>query len=232
MDFHRVFAFALCLFFTLASSHAMSTDLSQKIDAYLEQYAATMTAKGYRVESEAGNIDPRLSEQSCNEELAIAFKRDPLRQSRTTIEVQCTGDTPWKLYVSANVEIFGAAIVAASPIARGAIISTADLTLAETQVNAGRADIITDSAHVEGMIARRSIPAGQHLSSRVLKAPELVDRGDQVIIVAQGSAVAIKTQGTALSSGSLGQQISVRNNRSERVIRARVVDRGRVAITL
>ncbi len=232
MDFHRQIALALCLFFMAAKVYPEPAGISAHIDNFLASYAATMTANGYRVEYEPGNIDPRLRHKECANKMELKFKRDPLKQAQTTIELNCTDAQPWKLYIASEIRIYGQAISASSPIARGAVITETDISLAETQVNSGRADIITRHDHVIGMIARRSIPAGQHLTSRVLKAPELVDRGDQVTIIAQGNAVAIKTQGTALSSGSLGQQISVRNNRSERVIRARVIDRGQVAITL
>ena len=239
MKIHRQIVLLLCLFcwplpYALADGEQIETtfDLNELVAKFIEDYSHKMAAKGYRTESQLGNIDPRLAMRNCEKEVGLQFRRAPIEQSQATIEVTCTDDTPWRLYVSSQIAIFGPAVVAAQPIARGQMLDHSNLSIAEAQVNMGRADIISTIEDAEGMIARRSIPAGQQLSSRVLRAPELVDKGDQVTIVAEGSAIAIRTTGTALASGSYGEQIRVRNNHSDRVIRAHVIDRGKVAIVL
>lgn len=233
MNFHRQIVLAAWLFCISLSAQSLEVrDIDHAAAQQLQSYASEMAAKGYRVEYTIGKIDPRISRRGCENEITADFKRDPGQQPHTTLELACNDTNPWKLFVSAHVEIFGMIVVAANPIARGQILQLSDLMLSEAQVNQHRADIVTNSKQVEGMIAKRSIAAGQAINSRLLRAPELVDRGDEVTIIAQGETIAIRTTGTALSSGSLGQQIQVKNSRSERVIKARVIDRGQVAVTL
>jgi flagella basal body P-ring formation protein FlgA len=61
---------------------------------------------------------------------------------------------------------------------------------------------------------------------------EAIRKGDQVVITARSGTVSVRMPGEALSDGVIGKQISVRNQRSNRVIRARVVGPGQVEVAL
>jgi len=66
----------------------------------------------------------------------------------------------------------------------------------------------------------------------MLQLAEAVRRGDQVVISARSGGINVRMQGEALSGGTLGQQISVRNLTSQRVIRARVAGPGQVEVEM
>jgi flagella basal body P-ring formation protein FlgA len=52
------------------------------------------------------------------------------------------------------------------------------------------------------------------------------------VIMASTQGIMIKMRGTAMQDGELGQQISVKNNQSKRIVKARVSDSGLVSVTL
>lgn len=225
-----------CLLSLFLSHHALATlhtpDLSEQISAHIESYGKSLTAKGYRFDYQIGNIDPRLSIGRCDSDLNIEFLRNPLEQAQNTIKINCLGEQPWKLFVATTLNIYGPIMVLDIALARGEAIQANMLSMKETQINRSRQALFSEPGQVIGKIAKRSIRAGQALSPNLVKAPNLVTRGDQVTIVAQNNAISIKMNGTALSHGALGDQISVRNDRSERIIKAKVVDRGRVLVTM
>jgi flagellar basal body P-ring formation protein FlgA len=53
-----------------------------------------------------------------------------------------------------------------------------------------------------------------------------------VVISARSGAINVRMPGEALSGGILGQQISVRNLTSQRVIKARVMGPGQVEVEM
>ncbi|NQD96748.1 flagellar basal body P-ring formation protein FlgA, partial [Pseudomonas sp. CrR25] len=61
---------------------------------------------------------------------------------------------------------------------------------------------------------------------------EVVRRGDQVVIRARSLTINVRMPGEALSDGAIGQQISVRNQGSQRVIKARVTGPGQVEVAM
>lgn len=210
----------------------LSIDMNASAQAFIGAYQEELAAKGFRSEIELGNIDPRLKPKTCMGEPKLKFTRNPAEQANTTILLECQAPTPWKFYLNASIHIFGPAVVTAQPIARGTRLEASDLMLEEVQINVSRHTNYPTIEPVTGMIARRNIKAGAIISPRMLKPPRLVSRGDEVMIVAANDKISIRMKGTALSHGVRGQQIAVRNNRSERVIQAVVTETGLVQVRL
>lgn len=233
MKIHRLILCIFCLFlFNLAHASTSGADLQNKISSFIEAYGNELTAKGYRIEYDIGSIDPRLSVGHCSENLNIEFVRSPLEQVHNTAKLSCNNGHPWKLFVSTNIRIYGQVVISDTAIGRGQLIDISMINMKEALINRSRQALFDDPKEVVGKLAKRTIRTGQTVSPGDIKAPNLISRGDKVIITAQNNHISIKTNGTALSHGTLGQQISVRNDRSERIVKAKVVDRGRVLITM
>ena len=86
-------------------------------------------------------------------------------------------------------------------------------------INRGRYTGYTNAKAIIGMLAKRTIRSDAIIQSNQLKAPNLIKRGDNVIITASNSAISVKMNGTALMDGALGEQISIRNNQSKRLFK-------------
>ena len=80
---------------------------------------------------------------------------------------------------------------------------------------------MTDPQQVSGMRLRRQVSADSVLAPNMLEQDEVIKRGDKVVISAANTQVSVRMSGEALESGNTGNQISVRNVRSGRVVKAR-----------
>lgn len=221
-------------FLVLATSlaQAQSLPIALQAESYLQNYANSIAAKGFRSEYNLGNIDPRLLPEACLDTFEFAFARSPIEYAHATLEITCPALQSWKIYLSTQYRVFAKVITSNQLIPKGAIISNEALSESEAQVNQVRYKTLSDKQYVAGMMAKRSIKPGQIIAPKMLSLPRLIQRGDQVTITAANNSIAIKMTGTALSHGRKGQQIAVRNNQSSRVVKGTVMEPGKVYIAL
>jgi flagella basal body P-ring formation protein FlgA len=78
--------------------------------------------------------------------------------------------------------------------------------------------------------AARDIPAGATLLASMLTMLDEVEKGESVTAIAISGAARIETQGIATQTGSSGDLILVKNTRSGRLFKARVLGRGKVLV--
>ena len=231
--------FFICILFVFACAGAKAeiTDepaikaLSELANEFVKLELEALTANGYRTEYEIGNIDPRLQRNSCEDGLTFDLKRPPLEGERNTLSIQCSAPA-WQLFLNVTVKVFGQKIVAKEPLPKNSVIQMRHLKFTEQQVNKQRYAAYTDPKQVIGMTLRRSIRAGADFKPSYLRPADLVQRGDEVIIIAKSSSISIQMKGEALDSGAYGEQIKVKNKSSERIIVAQVIDSGTVSILM
>ncbi|WP_354447088.1 flagellar basal body P-ring formation chaperone FlgA [Marinobacter sp. MBR-99] len=230
-----IFLATFCLYSLSLNTVAAATTASEIRDAaagFLEAWAEEQRQDQFDVIFTIGNIDSRLSLAACEQALETEFTNDPLRTTSPSVMVSCVGERPWRMYVTASVEVHGPALVAARPLARGERITTELVQESQVQINASRRGILTDAEQISGMLVRRPVNAGSLLTPDLLEAPNAVERGDHVIITAKSSAFAVSSRGKALASASVGEQVMVENLQSSRTVRATVTAPGRVEIAM
>lgn len=180
---------------------------------------------------EIGNIDNRLRLPACAQALtAFSTNIGPL-QSNTTIGVHCEDERKWTLYIPVSIKIFERVMVLSKPLARGAHITPSDVIYAEQDIQNLKRGYITDANQLQGMLLKRSLPAGSPLNNEVLAHPQLVKRGQRVTLLAKNESLSIRITGDALSSGAIGDMVRVRNLASKRIIEGVVVAAGTVEIS-
>jgi len=81
-----------------------------------------------------------------------------------------------------------------------------------------------------GMIATRSIQAGEEIRPEFVSAPNDVARGDSVHVEVRSGAARLAFTGKAETSGRSGDMVAVRNPGSNRVFNARVDGKDRVIV--
>ena len=153
-------------------------------------------------------------------------------QSNLTVLAECKDKRPWKLYITTKFNVLGTVVYSASSVPRGHTLQRSDLELKEEIINKSYNANFNDINDVVGMVAKRSIRYGSVIQASLLQAPKLVKRGDDVVIMASTQGIMIRMRGTAMQDGKLGQQISVKNNQSNRIVKARVSDTGLVSVIL
>jgi len=79
---------------------------------------------------------------------------------------------------------------------------------------------------------RRPVSAGTMITPDLLEAPDAVERGDHVIIIARSKTFSIRSRGKALANASVGEQVLVEKLSSARTVKGTVVAPGRVEIPM
>jgi len=230
-----IFLATFCLYTLGLNTVAAATTANEIRDAagrFIEAWAEEQRQQQYEVNFTVGSIDSRLSLAACEQALETEFTNDPLRTTSPSVMVSCTGERPWRMYVTASIEVHGPALVAARPLARGERISNELVQEKLVQINASRRGILTDADQVSGMLVRRPVNAGSIITPDLLEAPNAVERGDHVIITAKSTVFSVSSRGKALASASIGEQVMVENLRSSRTVRATVTGPGRVEIAM
>ena len=197
------------------------------VEDYLQRSEITA-----RHEIQVTPLDPRLRLAACDSDLTQSLESPAQPVGRVTVRVSCEGSTPWTVFVPAQVRIFRPVVVVKTALRRDSIIGAGDVALVEQDVSLLNRGYVTEVEQVIGRKLTRATRTDQVLTPAMLQLAEAVGRGDQVVISARSGGINVRMQGEALSGGTLGQQISVRNLTSQRVIRARVTGPGQVEVEM
>ena len=217
----------------LAAAPTGPDDILDAGRAFLDDYSRQLAAKGQEVHYALGNLDPRLSLAPCDDNaLAVEFASDPMETTQPSLLVSCDGERPWRMYLSASLEIYGDALVAARPLNRGDRVTRAMVATERVVINAVRQGAISELDHLLGLEMKRPVRAGTPFTPHLVVTPDAVERGDHVMITARSRSFAVKTRGKALANARVGEQVLVENLSSSRTIRARVVGPGQVEIAM
>lgn len=185
-----------------------------------------------RYEVEVNRLDPRLRLAQCDQPLIARLETPAQPVGRTTVRVSCEGSAPWSIFVPAQVRLYRDVVVARRPLSRNGTLEQADVALAERDVSQLNQGYLTALDQAIGNRLNRSVQPDQILTPTTVTIAATVRKGDHVVISAQSSAMSVRMPGEALSDGALGEQIRVRNQRSGRVIKARVVAPGQVEVAM
>ena len=218
---------------TYAATQTLPEELIGATEGFLEFIVEDYLERSEiqaRHEIQVNPIDPRLRLAACDRDLTQKLESPEQPVGRVTVRVSCEGSTPWSVFIPAQVRIFRAVAVLKNPLKRNSVIGPDDFAMIEQDVGLLNRGYILDPQQVIGKKLTRPMQADQVLTPSQLQMAESIRRGDQVVILASSSGISVRMQGEALSDGALGQQISVRNLSSQRVIRARVVGPGQVEV--
>jgi flagella basal body P-ring formation protein FlgA len=211
----------------LESSHQDLGEIRDAVARFVERHH---DAEGLRVSP--GDLDPRLRLARCASALQTEWANGSARVGQVTVEVRCTDERPWRLYVPTRVSLMRQVVVASRPLARGQRLSGADLALGTRDLGRLGGDPVRDPTRVTGYVLTRPLPSGAVLEARLLEAPRLVERGQRVRLVVEAAGIHISMTGQAVEAGALGETIRVRNPASRRVVDAVVTGPGQAALTV
>ena len=123
-----------------------------------------------------------------------------------------------------RVTIYDNVVVASHDLSLEKQLTADDFRVAEKEI-AGRAEeYLTDVSAAVGKVPARVIHEGTAITKNLLQNPLIVEVGAPITIVSNRSGVRITVEGVALSRGREGSIIRVRNNKSRKIMRARIID--------
>lgn len=203
------------------------------IDQFMADYTHQLVKRlgeGARVDYNIPDLDARPNLQPCGTPLAVTAKDQIQPLSRVNLQISCVGS--WSIYVPIDLDVYRPVVVAVKPLAPGAVIATDDVELTSVDISQLIGSYVTALDEVIGMGVKRPISPGRPVITQQLEAPLLIRRGEAVVISAEGSALAVKMPGTALTDGRRGEQIRIKNQTSSRIVDARVIAPGQVAVSM
>ena len=106
-------------------------------------------------------------------------------------------------------------VTATRSLSRGEIVHDSDVAFTMIELKAYRRQGFTSFSHIVGAKLKKNIRAGEVFERNDVC---VVCRNEKVIIKAVKGELTITTKGTALSDGSTGDQVRVKNDKSNRII--------------
>lgn len=197
----------------------------------VEDYLATSQTDG-RYEIEVANLDPRLRMPQCDRELTARLESPAIPLGRVTVRVRCEGASPWTVFVPATVKLYREVVVANRPLKRDTVIADGDVALKERDVGQLNQGFLPSLDQAIGQRVVRPTVMDQVIAPVQIEQPEVIRKGDQVVITARAGTLAVRMPGEALSNGGMNEQIRVRNLNSQRVIKARVTGPAQVEVSM
>jgi flagella basal body P-ring formation protein FlgA len=178
----------------------------------VEQFLQTQTAGlPGEVAVKVGAIDPRTALAACPS--PEAFLQPGARAwGKTTVGVRCTAPSNWTLFVQAQVNVKADYVAAALPLAQGQPIEQGQLVLVKGDIAAMPNGIITDMAQAIGRTPTVSLAAGTPLRLDGLRSKPVVQQGQAVRLVSNGSGFSVSGEGKAIGNAGEGQVVQVRTS--------------------
>jgi flagella basal body P-ring formation protein FlgA len=212
--------------------------IQQQIDTAVEGYlqqqlSQEAVAQGWRglrftqVSTPQSNINNLAL---CHQDIRVKAGGDNRNWSRQRFSVQCS-DGAWALAVATDVKVYVSAVVAKQVINRGETLSNHQLALREVDITKTNTGFYSSLDKVVGQGAKRRIRAEQLVTPALLAPAWVIQRGQQVTVVANKDGIAASIQGEALENGAVGGVIRVRNISSKKTIEAKVLEAGLVTST-
>ena len=135
-----------------------------------------------------------------------------------------------RVSIAAWVDYDAPIVVTTRNLDRMDILSAGDVKVETQNLSRLPEGVLTDPREIRGMRLRQDLEAGEHLLARMLEKPPLVERGEEVTIMARTGTMSITTVGLAKEAGGLGDSIEVENTMSEKIITCQVTGPARVEV--
>ncbi len=211
-----------------------SKAIEARVNTYMQQHlseASQYYGDTVRLDYTINPLDPRLAMADCPVELEAKPRNNDLI-GRITIKISCSSGRNWSLYVPVDVNLYRPVVAAITPVARDTVLDSSHLEMREMDISRLNGSYFTDIEEVIGMQAKRPIQPDMVIVANYLEPPLLIKRGESVLMTAESGGLVVKISGIAMMDGRKGQQISVRNSQSKRVVEARVKAPGQVVIPM
>ena len=164
---------------------------------------------------------PRRDYPVCEGPVEFSVAAGKVRKNNS-IKTECKSDTtPWHFYLTARVVIKTPFVTVISAVPKNSMLSRDNLTIAYMDKVLNRGTTFSDPALLDGIRTKRDLKPGQPVHSNQIC---VICQGDEIDIEAAGGSFSIRTRGEAMQDGSYGDFIRVKNLKSGKTVKARVID--------
>lgn len=227
-----LFSFCLTLCFP-QDALATTPNAYQQINQAIEQYSSQLLSPRYQdYQLQIRPIDQRMQLSPCQSPLAISHRPANRMSGRLTMKVSCAGPDNWGIHVPVTIKAFDQVVIAIQPIPKDTQLTALDVKLESRDVTLLHSGYYKDLTQVVGQVSKRPIREDQVVNSAILQPAMMVDRGEKVVIFAEGKGLSIRTTGVAMQQGVHGELIRVKNSKTNKVVEGRISGPGQVKVSL
>lgn len=203
-------------------AHAAALQSLPALQAAAVQAVRQAALRGTRVVADAEPLDPRLRLPACPGKLEVQAPDLGRGSARVSVSVSCPEGPVWTLRVPVRVQLFRQVLVSSRVLARGDVLGAGDVRAEERDVARLGYGYIVDAAQLRGRHLRRPLNAGMVITPGMLTEREVVQRGQQVRLVAGMEGILVRAGGIALQAGDRGDLVRVRSLSCGCVVQGRV----------
>jgi len=213
---HRLSLFGLLLTANFAVITLAYAETIQPLNTITEAVVLASKENAQQQGHESVNVevrplDNRLRLPLCENTLSTFTPPGGRALGAISVGVRCTGEKPWTIYVRANVGAKRLIPVLSKTLPRHTLITKSDIELINQSQQHSHQDIIYDPDQIIGMELNRSLNAGSPIRESQLQKPNVVTRGQQIVLVAGTGSLEVRMQGKALKDAAAGERVRVTN---------------------
>lgn len=132
---------------------------------------------------------------------------------------------------TANVKVYDSVLVATHDLRIEVPVSAEDFRISEVAID-GRNEYVKDVSEIVGLVPHRYIRGGSPVTKGYFQQPVVVNSGQRVNIIINYKGVQATAKGIVMTRGRIGALVKVKNETSDKILTARVVDAQTVEVTL
>lgn len=116
-------------------------------------------------------------------------------------------------------------------VPRGEILRESDIAIERRPRNDSAADTVTELRAAVGLAVRHQMRAGEALRKSDLAKPELVARGQPVMLIFEGAGMKLSMRAVAKENGTQGDVVNVTNLQSKRTVQGIVTGPSEITVS-
>lgn len=219
-------AAAMLLLLVAGTAGAEAPQSLQDLQAAAVKAVQQAAPADVRVVAEAENLDSRLRLPACGGDLQAQAPDLRHGAARVSVPVACTAGRNWNVRVQVRVQMFRNVLVSSHDLARGDVVGAGDVHTEERDIARLGYGYMADATQLVGRHLRRALAAGTVVTPGMLAARVVVQRGQQVSLVAKLDNILVRASGVALEAGDRGDLIRVKSLSCDCVVQGKVRDPG------
>ena len=173
-----------------------------------------------------GNIDNRLTLPACGTALDTFLPSGAKVQGKTTIGVRCQSPKPWTLYVPASITTVTQVLVTNTPLRRGHIVTTGDISLQSKSTSQLNRAYLSNPNQVIGKALKKNLAHKALFTRAALTEPHIIHKDQHVDLRAGLGGLKVSASAIALMGGAVGDRIRVKNLSSGKIVEGTILASG------
>jgi flagella basal body P-ring formation protein FlgA len=140
------------------------------------------------------------------------------------------GSRHYSIHVSCFMRVIGPVVVAKMDIMRGMILKPENFSLESQDITQCSFLPLSSLREIENCRSSRAIPMGSIIHEALLYKMPIIERDDPVTVSVTHGRVTICMSARAREAGSMGDKIWVENEMTHKLLKTKVIDRGKVSL--